>query len=280
VPQRCPGNSWKNRESDIVKARFRAFLIHLSISAVVVGLVVAAAYFFWYPSPLLMLQGGAAIITLLMAVDIVLGPSLTFIVYKPGKPSLAFDLSVIACIQTCALAYGVFVVYSERPVHIVFSYNQFHVVRSGDLIGQPPSSIDSAPRYGVLGPRVVYAKPSPDGGALLAAIMGDPRPALSATRYEVFPFAPDLVARESFRPEDVIPVIGREVAALAGGRDVGKLQYFYVRGRAATGVAVVDPNQARLIGIVEGDISNMLTGKEPVRPDGKADQPSSGNPGQ
>jgi hypothetical protein len=263
-----------------MRARFRAFLLHLSISAVVVGSVVTVVYLFWYPSPLLMLQGGATIIALLMAIDIVLGPSLTFIVYAPGKPNLAFDLAIIACIQACALAYGVFVVYSERPVHIVFSYNQFHVVRSGDLIGQPPSSIDGAPRYGMLGPRVVYAKPSPDGGALLAAMLGDPRPSLSATRYEVFPYVPDLVARESFRPEDVIPTIGREVAALAGGRDVAKLQYFHVRGRAASGVAVVDPNEARLIGIVAGDISDMGSGKQPVPNDAKTDQPSPSTSGQ
>lgn len=84
----------------------------------------------WYPSPLASAVGVAAITVVLLGVDVVIGPLLTFIVYKPNKPSLKFDLSVIVALQLSAFGYGVWTLAEGRPVWIVFSVDQFELVQS------------------------------------------------------------------------------------------------------------------------------------------------------
>lgn len=84
----------------------------------------------WYPSPLASAVGVAAIAVVLLGVDVVMGPLLTFIVYKPNKPSLKFDLSVIVALQLVAFGYGVWILAEGRPVWVVFSVNQFELVQS------------------------------------------------------------------------------------------------------------------------------------------------------
>lgn len=87
-------------------SRFQAALIHLLISTLVVGTVVGVVYWLWYPEPTFGIVGVLPIILMLVGIDLVLGPLLTMIVYKHGKPGLKFDLSVIALVQIAALVYG------------------------------------------------------------------------------------------------------------------------------------------------------------------------------
>ena len=114
-------------------SRFRAFLIHLSISLVVVGAALAVVFFFWYPSPYFKAAGAWQIIQVLIGVDLVLGPALTLILFKSGKPRLKFDLSVIACIQIVALAYGLTVIYQEKPYFSVFAVDRFEIVAESEI---------------------------------------------------------------------------------------------------------------------------------------------------
>jgi len=56
---------------------------------------------------------------------IIAGPLLTLIVYRPNKPRLMMNLAVIAAIQFGALAWGVRVLYEQRPVLMAFiGFNQ------------------------------------------------------------------------------------------------------------------------------------------------------------
>ena len=64
-----------------------------------VGGVVGIIYWSWYPEPTFGIVGVLPIMLLLIGVDLILGPLLTLIVYKHGKPGLKFDLSVIALVQ-------------------------------------------------------------------------------------------------------------------------------------------------------------------------------------
>lgn len=84
----------------------------------------------WYPSPLSSALGVTAITLVLLGVDVVIGPLLTFIVYKPSKPSLRFDLSIIVALQLVAFGYGVWILAEGRPVWMVFSVDQFELVQS------------------------------------------------------------------------------------------------------------------------------------------------------
>ena len=108
--------------------KLKAAAIHLAISAVVVGVVLSIVFFIWYPAPTFVIAGALGIIFILIAVDLVLGPLLTLIVYKKGKKSLKFDLTVIAIIQLVALAYGAHTLYMERPYYMVFNVDRFNIV--------------------------------------------------------------------------------------------------------------------------------------------------------
>lgn len=117
--------------SSKVRTRVQAAFVHLLISLAIFFLLLAIVIFWWYPSPLLQV-GGITGLKLLVLVELVVGPLLTLIVYKQGKPGLKLDLSVIATIQACCLAYGVWVVHNERPIAQVLMHDGMHLVTLKD----------------------------------------------------------------------------------------------------------------------------------------------------
>ena len=70
---------------------------------------------------------------MMLAIDIVLGPFFTWLVYKEGKKTLVFDLVVIILIQIAALGYGIYNIAQGRPVWIVYSVDRFDLVRNNEL---------------------------------------------------------------------------------------------------------------------------------------------------
>lgn len=113
--------------------RIRAFSIHTLISACVATILFLAFWFIWYPYPLAIAVGGHDIFLLLLGVDMVVGPLLTLIVFKPGKRSLKFDLTVIALLQGCALLYGVSTLLAGRPVYIAALGHRFDLIQASDV---------------------------------------------------------------------------------------------------------------------------------------------------
>jgi hypothetical protein len=109
-------------------SRYQASLIHLTISLVVVSIVFSVVFFVWYPKPAFEVVGASSIVRLLIGVDLVLGPLLTLVVYKHGKPGLRFDLSVIAILQVVALLYGSYRLYEEKPQYLVFAVDRLEFV--------------------------------------------------------------------------------------------------------------------------------------------------------
>jgi hypothetical protein len=108
-------------------SRPRAFLSHLALSAGIVAVVCALIFFVWYPDPYFQAVGTWNVLRVLVGVDLVLGPVLTLILFKPGKWGLKFDLAFIACVQLAALFYGVTVIYRERPYFTVFAVDRLMV---------------------------------------------------------------------------------------------------------------------------------------------------------
>jgi len=113
--------------------RWKAAGIHLLISLIVISLVGAGLLFLWYGWPLFQLMGGARLLLLLGVVDLVVGPLLTLIVFKRGKPSLRFDLTVIALLQAAFLAYGLHMMAISRPVFLVALVDRFELVFANEL---------------------------------------------------------------------------------------------------------------------------------------------------
>lgn len=116
-----------------MKNRFYAFLIHLLLSGLVAAVAISLVFFVWYPDPLDKAIGVTNIFLLILAVHIIIGPMMTFVVYKKGKSGLKFDLFVIVLMQVAALTYGMFTVFEGRPAFIVFNQDRFDAVRWIDL---------------------------------------------------------------------------------------------------------------------------------------------------
>lgn len=111
-----------------VREKLRAGLIHLCISACIVGAVGALMLTWWYPQPWFQHDGGWTVYRLILLVDVVLGPLLTLIAYRRNKPGLKRDLGIIAALQLGALAFGVTTMLQHRPVFVVFAENNFFTV--------------------------------------------------------------------------------------------------------------------------------------------------------
>lgn len=114
--------------------RLKLFLTHLSISFVITVLVFGLVFFLWYPTPFATAVGVTHIFLMLLAIDVIVGPVLGLLVYKEGKKTLKFDLSVIITIQIAALCYGIFSIEQGRPAWLVFHADRFELVRKNDII--------------------------------------------------------------------------------------------------------------------------------------------------
>lgn len=101
--------------------RYQASLIHLVISAIVVGSVIALAVTLWYPYPFGRLFEVWEALKLVAFVDVVLGPLLTLALFKPGKKGLVSDLIVVALLQISALSYGIYTTHQNRPAYLVYN---------------------------------------------------------------------------------------------------------------------------------------------------------------
>ncbi len=143
-----------------MKARILAFGVHMGMSMFIALLVLLLVFYIWYPAPLHEAVGVTHIFLLLLAVDVVLGPCLTFVVFKKGKKTLRFDLAVIALLQFSALGYGLHAVAEGRPAWVVFTADRFDLVRVMDLDTRYGGRVDEAYRSpSWLGPRWVSAFP-------------------------------------------------------------------------------------------------------------------------
>jgi hypothetical protein len=114
-------------------SRTRAAIIHLLASFVVGLVLLLLLWFVWYPAPMLTAIGGHEILFLIVGVDVVIGPLLTFVVFKSGKRTLKFDLAVIVALQIAALIYGISSLWEARPAFVAALGDKFQVVLSTEV---------------------------------------------------------------------------------------------------------------------------------------------------
>ncbi len=114
--------------------RLKFFLSHISISILLALIIIAWVFLIWYPQPLAQAVGVTHIFLMMVAIDVVLGPILGFVVYKAGKKTLKFDLAVIILIQITALGYGLYSIAQGRPAWLVYNVDRFELVRNNEII--------------------------------------------------------------------------------------------------------------------------------------------------
>lgn len=124
-----------------LKFRLKAFGIHLGISVFIALMSLYIVFMVWHPAPLAKAVGVTHIFMMMLGIDAVLGPLLTFIVAKKGKKSLTFDLAVIIVLQFSAFIYGIYNIAISRPVYIAFDTLRFEVIQANNI---PKESLQQA----------------------------------------------------------------------------------------------------------------------------------------
>jgi len=141
--------------------RWKAAALHLLISLAVAICAGSLIFFVWYPRPYFTAAGGNTLTLLIIAVDVVIGPLLTFSVFKSGKKGLRFDLTVISLLQLAAFCYGMYVIAAARPVFIVAAIDRFILVAANSL-DDADLAAATRPEFRTrswFGPRLVGAVP-------------------------------------------------------------------------------------------------------------------------
>ena len=115
--------------------RLRAFGMHLLVSAAVLGVLLGTLYLGWYRWPGWYLADASQVVLVMIGVDVVVGPLLTFVIASASKPrrALARDLAVIAVVQLVALLYGSLNLWHGRPLYYAFSENVLQLVQAYDI---------------------------------------------------------------------------------------------------------------------------------------------------
>ncbi len=129
-----------------LRARLRAFLLHCCFSAVLITGFLWVVTRSWYPDILFRLEDVYEALRILVPVDAILGPVLTFLLYVPGKRGVKLDIALVALAQVLALAYGGHTIYQQRPAALVFAGDRFEVIPASklDLERLPPEHFDRA----------------------------------------------------------------------------------------------------------------------------------------
>lgn len=237
--------------------KLRAAGIHLAICVVIGAAILTLFLAVWYPRPLFGAMGSGRLLATILAVDLVLGPLLTFIVFRRGKPSLRFDLACIGVAQLLALGYGLHVAYMARPVYIAVLLSRGTVVRAGDVVLEPAPAPAFArtPTWGLRYAAVLPpTDPAQRQDMLFRALEGQPdidvRPGYYSELGEALPEiaaqAQPLLAADAKRPG-----AARHYRSWAQARNlkVEDLRYLPLMTPGDELRLVIDPRGPRIAGI-------------------------------
>jgi hypothetical protein len=123
--------SFPARAADLLRqtlpARLRAAGIHVAISSVIFFVALYLILVQWYPGFHFGVDGGWRGVKIMAGVDLVLGPTLTLIIFNPLKARklIVFDLACIGLTQLAALVWGFYAIHSQRPVVVSFYEGAF-----------------------------------------------------------------------------------------------------------------------------------------------------------
>ena len=240
----------------------RAFAIHLTASAAVLSIFLGIMWFVWYPAPYFAINGGWTVLRILAGVDVVLGPLLTLIVFKPGKPSLRFDMSVIVMLQVAALAYGGLLIYQQRPAFTVFAVDRFTAIPAAEVEFEKIRSPELQRLIGI-GPLLAEALPPEDlkeRNELMFAVVMQGAKDLEYRAELYRPYQPDLeqLGRRSL---DIARLAAQDDATARGlarllerrGGQASDYLYFPLRGKHQDIILVLARADGQPVGWIDSD---------------------------
>ncbi len=174
-----------------LQASSRIAFIHFACGILWAVVLAIPVFGLWFQYPYGEIAGGKNFFLVILAVDIVCGPFLTFILYDPDKEKWKWrvDLTIVLVLQIGIMAYGVERLITMRPVLLSFEGDRFRVVRANDISTRQLSEAKSSfANYSWTGPRLIAAKllPSNDPGymdSLVRSVNGEP-PSFRPSRWE------------------------------------------------------------------------------------------------
>lgn len=243
--------------------RLKAAGIHLCISLGVAALAAAIVFGIWYPYPYRDVSGGRELFFLLVTVDVILGPLITFSIFNRKKPwtELRRDLAIVGLLQLSALGYGMWTVFVARPVHLVFEIDRFRVIHAIDvpevLLHKTPPGIDPLP---LSGPTLLAVRPFKDSNesmeTTLAALQGTSlgsRPDL----WQAYPESKDRILQVA-KPLSQLktkpafaPIVDAELQKI--GRSADGLIYLPLVARKTFWTVVLDAKTADVVAFLPLD---------------------------
>lgn len=253
-----------------LRVRTIAGSLHLAVSVLIASCAGALIFLGWYPGVLSVAQGVNQLVLIMISVDVVIGPLVTFLVYVPGKRGLAFDLAIIAMLQTLALLYGMRAIHDGRPAYVVYNIDRFDVIAVKEI--SPISLSRAGPKWAPqwLGARWVAARLPADANATSDVLFdGYDLPQLP----EYFVPLEDVRATmiEHLHPLDELRKINERDPAFWSdlfaelGRSESELGYLPMKGNASDGAVLLDRVSGEVLGV------RMLTPSfAPARKQGRA----------
>ena len=243
-------------------SKLKAAGIHLALSAVVLSAIFAVIFLLWYPEPYFRIGGASDIIWVLIGVDLVLGPLLTFVVFRKAKKSLRFDLSVIVLIQLVALVYGTHAIHEERPYFAVFAVDRFNILAAKDVnfAAIPDERLARKPW---IGPRMVVAQMPDDPAArqrLMQETLFEGKPDIER-RPETWVAYEDAFEEVMLEAEPLTTLMERRPAAeqelrkliAASGHEPGRLVFVPVIGKFSDFALIFVRDSGELVGAARVD---------------------------
>lgn len=236
--------------------RWRAASIHLMASLVLVATVCLLMLWIWFPDGLISVAGMSRYVLLLLCIDLCIGPLITLIVYKAGKPRLRFDLTVIALLQLAFFAYGLHAIWQTRPVYLVGAVDRLTLVFANQVDGITRDFELPTGRPVLVGARIPENREERDA-ILNAALAGgadiDMRPQYYVPYEQV---APGL--REHARTLDSLELSAGESSRLSEAArrahlDPARALILPVMSSRKTGTAILAPDDLKPRAIVEID---------------------------
>lgn len=246
------------------KTRFRAAGIHLCISLAIAALAATLVFALWYPYPYRDISGGRELFGMLVGIDVILGPLLTFSIFNLTKPraELIRDLAIIGLLQLSALGYGLWTVYEARPVHLVFEFDRYRVAHAADI---DPSLLSKAPpalqKLPITGPSMLAVRELKKSETLeitLAALSGA-QMAFRPDLWQAYDAAAQARALAASKPASTLlskyPEQKAALAAIAqtAGLPVEQLRYLPIQARDTVWSAIMQPQTGDIIGYLPVD---------------------------
>ena len=238
--------------------RSQAVLIQVVASAAALVAVFALVRWAWYPGPLFALEGGRDGLLLVVLVNLVLGPALTLLLFKPGKRGLWLDMTVVVLLQLGALGYGVWVLHDTRPILLVHADDHFAPLTRATLTDWDPGGAMLA-RWGRLTLQEVQVD-LPDDPEAYAAVLREcrSRPGGLFTlfdRYQPLASAWQRTLRDAVRIEPYVARTAEWRAQLDEvladlGRPLETLAFFPYIGRQTRAFLVFDRSSGTLVGLL------------------------------